>query len=265
MDLRLKGKIALVTGGSSGIGYAICSLFASEGASVGVNVCHSAERGKKLIRSILDSGGNALLLKADISKVHETEEMIKKLVSEYGGIDILVNSSGIRVKKSDDRVLDIQEQDWDSVIDINLKGAMLTSKFVIPHMIKRGGGSIVNISSIRGLLGGPNLASYCASKGGLVLLTREMALDYAKYNIRVNCLCPGFIETDMFNSYLDKQSSPEETSKNFSEMAPMNKIGNPEEIAYPALFLASDAASFITGVALPVDGGYSANGVRRIL
>lgn len=265
MVSRLKGKIALVTGGGSGIGYAICSLFAREGASVGVNVCHSVERGKILVKSILDTGGNALLLKADISKVHETEEMITKLVSQFGGIDILVNNHVIGVKKSTDRVLDIMEKDWDSVMDINLKGAMLTSKYAIPYMIKRGGGSIVNISSIRGLLGSPNLASYCASNGGVVLLTKEMALDYAEYNIRVNCLCPGFIDTDMFKTYLDKQVNPEETRRNFSKMAPMNKIGNPEDIAYPALFLASDAASFITGIALPVDGGYSANGVRRIL
>jgi NAD(P)-dependent dehydrogenase (short-subunit alcohol dehydrogenase family) len=150
------------------------------------------------------------------------------------------------------------------VFDVNVKGAMLVSKYSLPYMIKNNSGSIINISSIRGLLGNPNLASYCSSKGAMVLLTKQMALDYAKHNIRVNCICPGFIKTEMFEGYLKKQEDPRQAEKTFAEMAPLNRIGEPVEIAKAALFLASDLSSFITGVALPVDGGYVSYGTRKI-
>ena len=155
--------------------------------------------------------------------------------------------------------------DWDRVIDVNLKGVMLTSKYVLPGMLVRGTGSIINISSIRGLLGNPNLASYCASKGGVVLLSREMALDYARYGVRVNCICPGFVNTEMFRVYLSKQDNPEEALRIFREMSPLNRVGEPEEIAKTVLFFANKASSFITGAVLPVDGGYTASGARSIL
>jgi len=263
--MRLKGKNALIIGAGSDIGRSIAKVFAKEGAKVGVNIYHNVIGGKNTIEEIEKFGGTALLLQADVCNSIEVEGMINKLIDAYDKIDILVNGSCVGTSQSSDRVTEILEEDWDKVIDVNLKGAQLTSKFSIPFMIKQGGGLIINISSIRGILGNPNLASYCASKGGMVLLTKEMALDYAQYNIRVNCICPGFIDTEMFRGYLQRQDDPEMARRVFSEMAPLNRIGKSEEIAYTALFFATEASSFITGVALPVDGGYTANGVRRIL
>jgi NAD(P)-dependent dehydrogenase (short-subunit alcohol dehydrogenase family) len=178
---------------------------------------------------------------------------------------VLVNNSGIGTAVSPDRVADIAEQDWDRVLEVNLKGVMLACQAVLPGMMRRGRGAIVNIASIRGLLGNPNLASYCASKGGEVLLTRSLALDYARYGVRVNCLCPGFVGSEMLAGYIARQKDPEAARKAFAAMAPMNRIGAPEEIAAAALFLASDASSFVTGAVLPVDGGYTACGARDIL
>lgn len=265
MKKKLKNKVALITGAGAGIGRAIALLFAQEGARVAVNVYKNIDGGKETVRIIKDKGGDAFIVKADVSIAFEVREMINEVINTYNKLDILVNNSGIGTSKSPDTVIDISEDDWDRVIDVNLKGVMLTSKYAIPEMIKQGEGSIVNISSIRGLLGNPNLASYCASKGGMVLLSKEMALDYAKYNIRVNCICPGFIDTGMFRNYLKKQKNPDRARKIFSEMSPMSRIGKPEEIASVAVFFASKASSFITGVSLPVDGGYIAYGVRRIL
>lgn len=262
---RLKGKVALITGGGSGIGKSISIIFAGEGAGIGVNVYRNVEGGEKTVENIKKKGGSAILLQGDVSNDREVKEMGSVILAEFGRLDILVNNSGIGASNSPDRVTDILGEDWDRVIDVNLKGVMLTSKYAVPHMIKQGGGSIINISSIRGLLGNPNLASYCASKGGMVLLTKEMALDYAGHGIRVNCICPGFTDTVMFRTYLQKQDDPEESRRMFSEMAPLDRIGTPEEIAWPALFFASESASFITGVTLPVDGGYTASGVRKIL
>lgn len=264
MDKRLDGNIALVTGAGTGIGRAIASLFARHGARIGVNVHKSVEGGQQTVRDIVEQGGEAVLLPADISSTADVEALTERLAQTFGGIDILVNNSGIGTTRTSDRVTDIDEDEWDRVLEVNLKGAMLTSKFVIPYMRKRGGGNIVNISSIRGLLGNPVLASYCASKGGMVLLTKQMALDYAADHIRVNCVCPGFTHTQMLETYLHKQDDPAGARKAFADMAPLRRIGTPDEIACCVLFFASDESSFITGAALPVDGGYTANGIRVI-
>ena len=265
MKNRLKDKVAVITGAGSGIGRATALLFASEGAKVVVHINNNISGGEKTVKIIKDKSGEAFCTKADISKKNEVEKMIDKVIRIYKKIDILVNNSGIGTSNSLDTAVDITEEDWDNVINVNLKGTLLTSKYTIKKMIKKKKGSIVNVSSIRGLLGNPSLVSYCASKGGIVLLTRQMALDYAKYNIRVNCVCPGFTSTEMFEFYLSKQKNPEEARKIFSGMAPLNRIGTPEEIGAAILFLTSESSSFITGVALPVDGGYMASGVRRIL
>jgi NAD(P)-dependent dehydrogenase (short-subunit alcohol dehydrogenase family) len=264
MDRRLVDRKAFVTGAGKGIGRAIALLFARHGAKVGVNVHTSVEGGRQTVQDIAEQGGEALLLPADISNPAEVKEAIDGFVRRFGGIDILVNNSGIGTTRTADRVTEIDEDEWDRVMEVNLKGAMLTSKYAIPHMRKRGSGAIVNISSIRGLLGNPVLASYCASKGGMVLLTMQMAVDYADDNIRVNCVCPGFTHTEMFESYLRKQEDPSEARKLFAEMAPLRRVGRPEEIAWCALFFASDESSFITGAVLPADGGYTANGIRVI-
>ncbi len=257
-DKRLDGKIALVTGAGTGIGRAIASLFARHGARIGVNVHKSVEGGQQTIRDISEQGGEAVLLPADITSPADVKEATERLVQTFGGIDILVNNSGIGTTRTSDRVTDIDEDEWDRVLEVNLKGAMLTSKFVIPHIRKRGGGKIVNISSIRGLLGNPVLASYCASKGGMVLLTKQMAVDYAADDIRVNCICPGTTETPMIDRLLGLEEDPEKTAQSIRTMHPLGRFAQPEEIARAMLFLASEEASFVTGAVLPVDGGYTA-------
>jgi NAD(P)-dependent dehydrogenase (short-subunit alcohol dehydrogenase family) len=265
MQKRLENKTALITGAGSGIGRAVALLFARHGANIGVNVHESIDKGKNVVRDIEALGTGAELLPADVSHPQEVRGAVQTLVNAFGGIDILVNNSGVGTVQSPDRVTDIDEEEWDRVLAVNLKGAMLTSKYAIPHMKKRGGGTIVNISSIRGLLGNPMLASYCASKGGMVLLTKQMAVEYGPKNIRVNCVCPGFTGTKMFETYLGKLDDPEKARTGFADMAPLKRIGTPDEIAYCALFFASEQSSFITGAALPVDGGYTANGIRDIL
>jgi NAD(P)-dependent dehydrogenase (short-subunit alcohol dehydrogenase family) len=264
MDRRLGGRVALVTGAGTGIGRAVALLFGRQGAQVGVNVHTSIEGGQRVVSDIERGGGEALLLHADITRSRDVEAMVERLVRAFGRIDVLVNNSGVGTVRTPDRVTEIAEDEWDRVMDVNLKGAMLTSKYVIPHLQRNGGGAIINISSIRGLLGNPVLASYCASKGGMVLLTKQMALDYAGDNIRVNCICPGFTATEMFRTYLGKQPDPDRARRAFADMAPLGRIGDPEEIAASALFFATDESSFITGAALPVDGGYTANGIRTI-
>jgi dihydroanticapsin dehydrogenase len=262
---RLIEKTALVTGAGAGIGGATALLFASEGAKVAVHFNNNKEGAENIVRSIKEAGGEAFSVKADISSAQQVKKMVEEVMEAFKKIDILVNNSGIGTTESPDTAVDITERDWDRVIDVNLKGTLLTSKYVLKEMIKQKRGSIVNVSSIRGLLGNPVLASYCASKGGIVLLTKQTAVDYAKYNIRVNSVCPGFTSTEMFEFYLSKQEDPEEARRIFSEMAPLNRIGKPEEIASAILFFASDLSSFITGAALPVDGGYIANGARKVL
>jgi NAD(P)-dependent dehydrogenase (short-subunit alcohol dehydrogenase family) len=264
MNKRLIGKCALITGASSGIGSAVAEKFAREGAKIGINYSRNDEGAEETLRKVRSAGSEGFLLKGDISDPESARTMTEKLVNTFGSIDVLVNNSGIG-SGTPDRVTDIDQRDWDRVLAVNLTGAELMCKYVIPFMIKNGGGSIINVSSIRGLLGNPYLASYSTSKGGLVILTKQLACDYASEGIRVNCICPGFTGTEMFNGYLEKQDDPEGARNSFAAMAPLNRIGTPEEMADSVLFFASDNSSFITGVALPVDGGYTANGVREVL
>jgi len=264
-ETRLQGRIALITGAGSGIGRAIAERFAREGARVGINYCHNLEGAAETLRRVEAAGSDGLLLRADVAREAEVATMVEHLVNHFGRIDILVNNSGIGTSKSPDRVAEILAEDWDQVLAVNLKAVMLTSKHALPRMIRQAQGSIINISSIRGLLGNPSLASYCASKGGVVLLSRQMALDYARQGIRVNAICPGFVLTEMLEGYINKQEDPQAARTSFAAMAPLDRIGRPEEIAAAAVFFASDASSFVTGVALPVDGGYTAYGMRDIL
>lgn len=262
---RLEGRTALVTGAGSGIGQAIATLFAREGAHLGINYCRSEEGARRTLALVREAGSDGEILRADVSDEEQVTAMARQLAGRFGGVDILVCNSGIGTSDSPDRVAEILEEDWDRVLDVNLKGAMLPAKHVLPLMIDRGGGSILFISSIRGLLGNPSLASYCASKGGEVLLAKQMALDYARQGVRVNCICPGFVLTEMLRGYIGRQSDPGGAAASFAAMSPMNRIGTPDEIAAAALFFASDASSFVTGAALPVDGGYTAFGTRSIL
>ncbi|UCF99938.1 MAG: glucose 1-dehydrogenase [Spirochaetaceae bacterium] len=264
-EKRLTGKIALITGAGSGIGRAIAERFAREGARIGINYCHNREGAAETLRRVEAAGSEGLLLKADVAREAEVASMIEHLLDHFGAIDILVNNSGIGTSRSPDRVAEILAEDWDRVLAVNLKAVMLTSKHALPRMIRQNQGSIINISSIRGLLGNPTLASYCASKGGVVLLSKQMALDYANNGIRVNAICPGFVLTEMLEGYINKQENPQAARASFAAMSALGRIGRPEEIAAVAVFFASDASSFVTGVALPVDGGYTAYGMRDIL
>lgn len=252
--MRLLNKVAIITGGNSGIGRASAILFAKEGAKV-VIAARNLEEGRAVVDLIKKSGGKAVFLRTDVSKEAEIKNLMDFTIKLFGRIDILCNNAGIDLAKP---VTETTQEELDRVLDINLKGVFYGCKHAIPYMIKGGGGSIINTASSAGLVGSPNLAAYCASKGAVVILTKEMALDYAKKNIRVNCICPGAILTPMVKRFAEKSSDPEQILKNLEKLHPIGRIGRPEEVANAMLFLGSDESSFITGHALAVDGGLTA-------
>ena len=264
MKNKLKDKVAIITGAGGGIGEAIANKFSLEGSKVVVNVYKNIRGGIETVRTIESNGGEAFFVKADVSVESEVKEMVEKTIEKYKKVDILVNNSGVGPDNHPDIVTAISEKDWEKVLNINLKGVLFTTKYCIPNMINNGGGSIINIASIHGILGYPNNSSYCASKAAIINLTRAMVLDYSKYNIRINCICPGFIETKMYENNLKRFKNREEAEKYFFQMHPQNRVGKPLEVAEAAVFLASIDSNFITGICLPVDGGYIAYGGRKI-
>ena len=252
--MRLKGKAALITGAGSGIGRASALLFAREGAKVAV-VDIVQEGGQETVNMIKEGGGEAIFVKADVTKAVDAERMIKTTVEKYGRIDILFNNAGINPSGT---VVDTPEEAWDKVINVNLKGAFLGSKYAIPEMAKGGGGVIINTASVAGLVGTANEIAYVASKGGIVAMTRGMAIDHVNQNIRVNCICPSGTETPLINKWLDTVKEPEKMRQELANTSLFKRLARPEEIAQAALFLASDESSFVTGSALVVDGGFTA-------
>jgi NAD(P)-dependent dehydrogenase (short-subunit alcohol dehydrogenase family) len=248
--MRLAGKVAVITGAASGLGRASAQLFAEHGASV-VIADRDASGGEETVAQIRDTGGQAEFIETDVAIADDADAMVTKAVTCFGKLDVLFNNAGIAIRKP---VADLSEDEWDRCIDTNLKGVFLGSKSAIPEMIRGGGGSIINTASIYGVVGGRTRAAYSASKGGIVNLTRSMALDYASQNIRVNCICPGFVETPLLKKIL----GTEEEFQALVDMHPMGRLGRPIETAYAAVYLASDEAAFTTGIALPVDGGYTA-------
>ncbi|HJX23242.1 MAG TPA: glucose 1-dehydrogenase [Candidatus Bathyarchaeia archaeon] len=250
---RLDGKVALVTGGGKGIGRAIALLFAGEGAKV--VVVNRKGGGGATVETIRNAGGDAILVEADVSRSTEVEGAVRATVEHYGKIDVLVNNAGIFIGG---QVTEFSEESWDEIIDINLKGVFLCSKYAAAEMLKSGGGVIINISSALGLVGAEGEAAYCACKGGVISFTRAMALDYAKRNIRVNCICPGTILTPLLDQFLVKSENYETALAIEGEKAPMGRVGKPEEVAYMALYLASDESSYVTGSIMTVDGGWTA-------
>ncbi len=244
---RLDGKVALITGAASGIGRAGALLFAREGAKVAaVDRVHKGTQ--ETVTMIKKAKGEAIAIEADVSRATDVEAMVKKTADVYGRLDILFNNAGMSARTLA-FTADLSEEDWDTVVDTNLKSVFLASRLAIPIMIKQGGGVIVNTSSAQGLGGGPLVSPYCASKAGMILLSKTMAAEYAKQNIRVNCICPGMTDTPMMSAYFSSLQM---------DFIPQGRPGKPEEIAQAALFLASDDASYITGAFLPVDGGWSA-------
>lgn len=252
----LESKRALITGGASGIGRAVALLFAQEGASVTIADLDAAG-GAQTVHEIEQRGGRALFAACDVTRSGDCTRAVEQAAEVFGGLDVVLNSAGIIVRRS---VVDLDEADWDRVMDINVKSVYLVSRVAVPVMQAGGGGSIINVSSGWGLVGGPNAAVYCASKGAVVLLTKAMAIDFGPHNIRVNCLCPGDTDTPMLREEARQLGQEEVAFMAEAASRPLGRIGTPEEIARAALFLASDASSYVTGATLVVDGGGLAGG-----
>jgi NAD(P)-dependent dehydrogenase (short-subunit alcohol dehydrogenase family) len=250
----LTGKRSLITGGASGIGKATALLFAREGSAISV-VDIDDTRGKAVVQAILDEGGQAIFVHCNVAKAAECQRAVQQTVEQLGGIDILFNNAGITRRTT---VLETTESDWDLVMAVNLKSMFLFSKYTIPYMVKAGGGVIINAASGWGLVGGRKAITYCASKGGVVNMTRAMALDHGEQNIRVNCICPGDTDTDMLREEARQLGQPNELFLADAANRPLRRIGQPEEIAQAVLYLASDAAAYVTGSALVIDGGGTA-------
>jgi|SRR5581483_6804016 len=247
---RLKNKVAIVTGGGSGIGRATCLLFAREGARV-VVADYVVEGGNETVRQISAANGQAVFVQTDVSKSADVQNMIGATIRNYGRVDILFNNAGIEGPAA--KLANVKEEDWDRVIAIDLTSVYLGMKYVIPEMIKQGGGVILSTASVAGLVGFQGSGAYAAAKAGVINLTRLAALEYADKNIRVNCICPGVIETPMVERVLGGR--PRER---VVRTEPIGRLGRPEDIANAALFLASDESSFATGAPFIIDGGYVA-------
>lgn len=247
---RLEGKVALITGGNTGISRATSVLFAREGASVAI-AARGSDEGEATVREIKDAGGEAMFIKTDVSKAADVEAAVSKAIETYGRLDIAFNNAGIQ--RDVHPLAEQAEEVWNEIIAINLTGVFLAMKYEIPQMLKTGGGSIVNTSSVGGLVGNYGIAPYIASKHGVIGLTKAAALDYAKHNIRINAVAPGGVETQMVTDWLP---TPEARAQLAAEH-PMGRISQPEETAEAVLWLCSDAASFVTGQTLAIDGGYT--------
>ena len=253
--MRLADRVALITGGTSGIGRATAALFAQEGARVGLTGRNEA-RGREVVHQIETAGGKALFIRSEVGRAADCRRAVEETIRTFGRLDILFNNAGIFVPHT---VPDCTEEEWDETIDTSLKGTFLMSKFALPAMIAQGRGVIINNSSGWGLVGGDAAAAYCAAKGGVVLLTKAMAIDHGRQGIRVNCICPGDVETPMLPEDARRRGMTWEAYLAGAANRPLGRIGQPEEIARAALFLASDDASFMTGAALVVDGGGTAD------
>lgn len=252
--IRLRGKTAIVTGGSMGIGAAVAKLFAAEGASV---IIADVDRGagEATEKEIRDSGGNAAFASCDVSNTESVRAMVDRALSLYSAIDLLVNNAGIMVAGT---VVSTEEDVWDEVIAVNLKGVYLCSKFALPHICKRQGGAVVNIASVAGLYGLREGAVYNASKGGVVALSKNMALDFAAKGVRVNCICPGATITAQFKGGIGRTPDPAATQEKMTLLRPIGRLAEADEVAEVALFLASDASRYMTGSVIVVDGGVTA-------
>ncbi len=249
---RLDRKVAVITGAASGMGRATARRFAAEGARL-LLADIDAARGEEVTGVITAAGGTATFIRADVSRAGDVRAMVTSAVEHYGALDVLFNNAGIEGESG--RLADSSEENFDRVLAVNLKGVFLGMKYAIPEMLDRGGGSIINNASVAGLVGWLGGNAYSAAKGGVVTLTKTAALDYARGNIRVNCVCPGVIHTDLLERVTGGVAVARER---LERMQPVPHLGSPEDVAALVLFLASDEARFVTGAALTVDGGYTA-------
>jgi NAD(P)-dependent dehydrogenase (short-subunit alcohol dehydrogenase family) len=248
--MQLTGRVAIITGGAGGIGRSAALLFAAQGAAV--SIVDLNQEGEEIAQGINRTGGRAVFEHADVTRVAECQRVVQRTVKEFGGIDILFNNAGIIRRAS---VLETSESEWDAILSVNVKSVFLMCHEVIPVMARAQSGSIINTASGWGLAGGARAAAYCASKGAVVLMTKAMAIDHGPRNIRVNCICPGDTDTAMLRSEAKQLGEDEDRFLSDSAKRPLGRIGKPEEIARAALFLVSNASSFVTGTALVVDGG----------
>ena len=251
--MKLKDRTALITGGSDGMGFATAELFLNEGANVAITG-RSRERGEKALAE-LRRFGPVIFIRGDVSKPSDAKRMVERTVRRFGRIDIVFNNAGVYVEKLAE---DTTEKEWDLVVDINLKGTFLVSKYAIPYMRRQCSGVIINNSSDAGLIGNRSCPAYCASKGGVTIMTKAMALDHAKEGIRINCVNPGVIDTSMLEREARASRNRRAYLKDAVEMHPIGRLGRPQEVARAVLFLASDEARFVTGTALSIDGGTTA-------
>lgn len=245
--MRLKNKIAIITGGGSGIGLSCARIFCQEGAKVVI----FGRRKNRLEDAVREIGGSTLAVNGDITRQEDIRKLVETTINTYGRVDILVNSAGIFTGAP---LHEIKDEEWESVLDLNMTSVFKLTREVLPHMIRQNSGSIVHISSILGLVGVPNTAAYNVSKGALNQFSRSIAVEYGVSGIRSNAICPGLIATDMTKELMDDEDLMREWSKSY----PIGRFGQPEDVAQACLFLASEESSFITGAILPVDGGYTA-------
>ncbi len=248
--MRLKDKAAIVTGSSKGIGEGIARVFSREGAKV-VVVCRTEDAGKKMAEELGASEGRAIFLRTDVTSSESIQSMINATIKTFGKLDILVNNAGYHISKN---VEETSEEEWEFIINTNLRSTFLCSKYAIPHLRKTKG-NIINISSMVGLVGQPNAGAYSATKGGQIAMSKGMAIDFAPDGIRVNVICPGWIQTPLVEDWFSQQKDPGAARKYIFGQHPLGRIGTIKECGEAALYLASDDATFVTGITLNIDGG----------
>jgi NAD(P)-dependent dehydrogenase (short-subunit alcohol dehydrogenase family) len=251
---RLAGQTALITGGGTGLGRAIALAFSKEGAAVAV-AGRRMEKLKEVVSEIEKQGGQALAVTCDVTQSKDTQRAVRETVARFRRLDVLVNNAGaVHVST----VESIPEEEWDRIMLVNLKGPFLMSRAALPELRKAGGGSIINIGSVLGLVGMKGRAAYTASKGGVTQLTKAMAMDHAHEKIRVNCICPALVETELIRDLFGSGLEGETVRRSRIAQIPLGRIGRPEDVAEMAVFLASKESSWMTGVAIPLDGGLTA-------
>ncbi len=257
--MRMKDRVSVITGAGSGIGLATAHRFAREGAAV---VLADWRDATAQASELATTGAEARFVQTDVGDASQVENLIQETLSTFGRLDVLVNNAGIELPK---KIIDTSEAEWDRLMEVNLKGVFLCSRAAIPAMSRQGGGVIVNVASELGLVGGSEIAGYCATKGGVVQLTKAMAVDHASDGIRVNCVCPGPVDTPLLEATIQSSSDPERQRRHIVEKTLIKRVGRPEEIANVILFLASAESSYMTGSVVVVDGGVTAHRQSPIL
>lgn len=252
---RLANKIALITGGGSGIGRAIALLFAAEGARIAV-AGRRADPLSEVAAEIYNTGGECLAVSCDVTDSHSVARALENTLARYGRLDVVVNSAGAVIAANAEGTSDAE---WQRLIGVNLTGTFFVCRAAIPHLRRTGGGSIINIGSVYGLVGNEQRAAYAAAKGGVTTLTRALAVDHGRDKIRVNCICPALVETELARIIMDAAPDPAAARASRLTKIPLGRFGTAEDVAHLALYLASDESSWMTGAALPLDGGYTAH------